>query len=113
MAGLYGDLRFRKRRIFFRRGIDEKWVICPSGKISGGNRCAATAFGSGQPAFCFEVSQIFGNRRNPSQQKMFSRPRAGDVEQSPFGFVDIVQFRFVGGVGNALVEGKTPSSQGA
>jgi hypothetical protein len=32
---------------------------------------------------------------------MFARPRAGDVEQPPFGFVDIVQFR---GVGDTLVE---------
>jgi hypothetical protein len=28
------------------------------------------------------------------------------VEKSPFGFVDIVQLRFVGGVGDALVEGR-------
>src|ERR1700730_13610510 len=35
---------------------------------------------------------------------MFARPRASDVEESPFSFVDIVQFRFVGGVGHALVE---------
>jgi len=35
---------------------------------------------------------------------VFARPRAGDVEQSAFSFVDIVQLRFVRGVGDALIE---------
>ena len=35
---------------------------------------------------------------------MLPRPRAGDVEQSALGFVDVVQFRFVGCIGDPLVE---------
>ena len=42
--------------------------------------------------FRLKVRQVFRSRCNPRQQQMFARPRAGDVEQSPFGFVDIVQF---------------------
>jgi hypothetical protein len=54
--------------------------------------------------FFFEISQIFRRRCNTRKQQVFARPRAGDVEKPPFSFVDVVQFRFVSGVGDALVE---------
>ena len=34
------------------------------------------------------------------ENQPLARPRAGDVEESPFSFVNIVQLRFVGSVGS-------------
>jgi hypothetical protein len=42
---------------------------------------------------------------------MLARSRAGDVEQPAFRFVDVIEFRFVGGIGDAFVSGRMPSSQ--
>ena len=42
---------------------------------------------------------------------MLARPRAGDIEQSALGFVDVVELCLVRGVGDTLVERQLPSSQ--
>ena len=35
---------------------------------------------------------------------MLPRPGAGDIEQSALCFIDVIQLRFVSGIGNALVK---------
>jgi hypothetical protein len=42
---------------------------------------------------------------------MLPRSSAGDIEQSALCFIDVVQLRLVGCVGNTLVERQNPSSQ--
>ena len=51
-----------------------------------------------------EIIEILGGRPHASQQKMFASSRAGNVEQSPLGFVNFVELRLVRRVGNALVQ---------
>ena len=51
-----------------------------------------------------EIIEIFRGRPHASQEKMFASARAGNVEQSPLGFVDFVKFSLVRRVGDALVQ---------
>jgi hypothetical protein len=48
--------------------------------------------------------QVERGRLVVRQQQMLARPRTGDIEQSALCFVDVVELRFVGGIGNALVK---------
>ena len=53
--------------------------------------------------FGSEIGQKCGWRDDAREQQMLARPRTGDVEQPALGFVDVVEFRLVGGIGDALV----------
>jgi hypothetical protein len=52
-----------------------------------------------------EIPQIFRGRGYVRKQQMLARPRAGDVKQSTLGFIDVVEFCLVRGVGDADVSG--------
>ena len=56
------------------------------------------------PAFAWRSARYSETGITPRQQQVLTRTRAGDVEKSSFSFVDIVQFRFVSGIADALVE---------
>src|SRR3954447_16379059 len=51
-----------------------------------------------------EILQVFGGRRYAREQQMFARSSAGNIEQTPFGFINVVEFRLVRGVGDPLVQ---------